>query len=486
MIQMKKADLLALGSVDLHRELAVSGSYDVVVAGGGAAGLVAAVAAGRHGARTLLVEPRSYVGGNAAVGQQILGTHTITGLRAVNGLPAEFLRRLKGLGAASDAILDARICAIVAVEPVWVKILALEMLAEAGVHVLLHSRVTDVICDGSAVCGLVMDDKRVVGCQVAIDATGDGLVGMAAGVPHELGAGNNGLVQPATLAFRMGNVDVRRGHRQLLERGHQIFHEQFVKSLSIPVESFSPWSGSFFNANVFRQEVLAAIQDGTLPADFPQHRVIWWNLPAPGEAMVSMAKVTGFDCTKPDQVSAAEQEALRLVPVLVSFLRKRIPGFEQAHLIDVAPQLGVREARRLLGDYLLTEQDVLAGAQFDDNIGLGAYYLDVHPPQGGDKTVDSMQYPLSPYGIPYRCLLPRGVDNLLVAGRCASVTARAFGSTRVIATCMVQGQAAGTAAAISANLGLTPRSVPIADIQSSLRRSGVFVAAGDADESLVF
>jgi hypothetical protein len=165
----------------------------------------------------------------------------------------------------------------------------------------------------------------------------------------------------------------------------------------------------------------------------------------------------------------------------MNFFQRYIPGFDKSHLIDISPFLGVRETRRVLGDHFLTDEDILSGSGFPDTIGLGAYYLDVHPPRGGDKTVESMQYPLAPYQLPYRMLLPQNVDGLLTTGRCVSCNQRAFGAIRIIPTCMVTGQAAGTAAAMAAVKQLTPREIDVKKLQQSLEESGAFIRPEQAD-----
>lgn len=459
---------------------------DVIIAGGGIAGFAAAVTAGRLGADVVLVEPRNFVGGHAAMGLPMLGTHTITGMRATAGIVEEFLGRLKSLGAATDAVRDARICSFVVLDPAWVKLVALEMLREAGVRVLLRSRVTDVVCESGTVLGVLVNGTTGILGKAVVDATGDGVVAAMAGAPWELGEGNNGLLQPATLLFRMGNVDVQRGHAALLATGDQVFHRELIASLGIDPSTLAPWGSRYFNANAFRKEVREAIQAGDLPVDYPQQRVIWWNAIAPHEAFVLMAKVTGYDGSRVEELSEAEQRAMHTIPTLVTFMQKYVPGFERAYLIDVAPEIGIRETRRIRGDYVLTEPDVLTGTRFRDSIGLGGYYLDVHPPQGGDKSVESMRYPLEPFQIPYRCLVPQEVEGVLVAGRCISTTSRAFGATRVMSCCMVLGQAAGTAAALCADLDTTPRRVPIDALQTSLRHQRVYLHPEDSDSELSF
>lgn len=196
------------------------------------------------------------------------------------------------------------------------------MLAEAGVEVLLHSGITDVVCDEKTVLGVVLNGARGIRCQVVVDTTGDGTLAALAGAPFELGNENDGWLQPATLIFRMGNVDVGRGRQALLDTGKQIFHEEFFAALGVSRSEYAPWGSEYFNANAFRKEVEEAIRAGDLPPDFPQQRVIWSNLLVPNEAMVLMAKVIGVDASRTEELSAAESRALALVPTLVAFMPK--------------------------------------------------------------------------------------------------------------------------------------------------------------------
>jgi hypothetical protein len=467
-------------------DIRIADDYDVVVVGGGVAGVAAAIAAGRLGARVLLVERKNFLGGNAAMGLHINGPHTITGKRATGGIPEELFGRMKVLGAASDVVLDARICSFLVVEPAWTKIVAQQMVMEAGVTVMLHSGVTDVIMHESAVIGVVVNGTRGIACRTVVDTSGDGVVAAMAGAPFEIGHENDGWAQPSTLVFRMGNVDTDRAHQALLEPGRYIYHAAFFESLGLDKKRYAPFSGKYINANGFREELLAAIEAGDLPTDLPQQWVIWSSLLVPGEVNVLMAKVIGLDASQTESLSESELRAMALVPQLVTFMQKYIPGFEQSHLIELAPQIGIRESRRIFGEYLLNEHDVLNGHHFPDSIGLAGYYLDTHPPRGENKKLESMQYPLEPFQMPYRSLVPLEVDGVLLAGRCSSANAKAFGAIRVIPPCMVQGQAAGTAAAIAAYQGIAPRTLDVTDVQASLREQGALLYPEDADESLVF
>lgn len=459
----------------------VSGECDVLVAGGGIAGFAAAVASARGGARTVLVEPRNAIGGNAAQGLHLLGFHTINGLRAAAGIAEELVGRLKHYGAATDIVPDCRICSFAVVEPGWLKIIAFQMLESSGVDVQFHTAVTDVLMDGERIRGAVLNGKRAILCRSVVDATGDGTVAALADAPFEVGADNDGWPQPSSLFMRIGGVDVERCRKVIVEEEQQVFHREFLASQGIDHTGMAPYREGPYNANAFLDRVVKAKEDGVLPKTMVQERVIFETLIPPGEVIALQAKVIGKNAADERQLSLAQAEATRQVIPVMNFFKRYIPGFESSHLIDIAPFLGVRETRRVLGDHFLTDVDILSDTRFDDAIGLGAYYLDVHPPRGGDKTVDSMQYPLEPYQLPYRMLLPRNVEGLLITGRCVSCNQRAFGAIRIIPTCMVLGQAAGTAAAIAATNRTTPRDIDVAKLQQTLDESGALLRPGQAD-----
>ena len=463
-----------------------AGKCDVLVVGGGVAGVSAALAAARTGARTVLVERRNFVGGNAAMGLPLLGFHSITGKRGAAGLAEELVSRLKHYQAATDAIADARICSFVVVEPGWVKVVAFQMLERAGVEVLFHSVVTGVLADGGPVRGVVVNGRRALHCKTVVDASGDGVIAAMAAAPFEIGDANDGWAQPSTLIMRLGGADTERARRAIIETDQQIVNDAFLESIGLDKRRTSPWASPYYYCNGFRAEVAQAKADGVLPPDFAQARAIFANLLAPGEVIASMAKVVGRNAAADQGISDAEADASRLVAPIMEFFTRYLPGFENCHLIDLAPQIGVRETRRIIGEHVLSDTEILAGARFRDSIGLGTYYLDVHPPRGGDKTIESMQYPLEPFELPYRMLLPRDVEGLVLAGRCAAANQRAFGSVRVSVTCMVMGQAAGTAAALAAKSGSTPRQTDLDELQGRLVEAGALLHPEQADERFDF
>jgi hypothetical protein len=287
-------------------------------------------------------------------------------------------------------------------------------------------------------------------------------VAALAGCPFAKGEEGSGALQPPSLVFRMGGVDTERIR-------HMAIHAREECECRLPAFGFSERHYIFAG---FRRAVSAAKECGELPPDFPMKVVIFSTLPQPGEAAMNFAKVLDVDGTDPDDMARGELKARTELPLLVQFLQKRIPGFEQSWLVAAGHQLGIRETRRIQGDYELTREDVLEGRRFTDAIALAYYPIDVHNPAGGDALIRD---PVGPYAIPYLSLIAKGASNLLVAGRCISSDRGANGSVRVMGICMATGQAAGTAAAMCAGEGLPPRQLDVQRLQQILREQGAIL-----------
>jgi hypothetical protein len=227
----------------------------------------------------------------------------------------------------------------------------------------------------------------------------------------------------------------------------------------------------------FEDELERAIQAREL-GDLKREHVLFFNTHRPNEVIVNMSRVTGVNPLDPQSLTQAEIEAREQVVAIMAFLRRRIPGFAHAHITAVGGRVGVRESRRIVGEVVLTAEDLSGGRRWPDVIARSAYPIDIHSPTGEiDASLDEFQDDyLSQgvtYDIPYRCLVPKRVDQLLAAGRCISTTAEAHGATRVSPTCMALGQAAGTAAALAARAGVTPRELAVAELQDVLISQGV-------------
>ncbi len=440
----------------------------VLVVGAGAAGVNAAIAAARDGAATLLVESHGFLGGVSTT-LTWLGFHDQDYRLAVKGLPLEIARRLQDAGVAAEFAFDPRVGSVLSLDGHYWKCLAMQMVRDAGAKVLLDTRMVDTLREGDRIRGVVVEHKsgrQPIEADVTIDCSGDGDVAARGGVEWEKGSTATGELQAPTLVFRLGGADRRAfvaackdprySFRDMINPYPEI-REKVLRHLdSMPV----------FLANGFRGFVDRAREQGEY--DIPQLRVNLIKLHRDDEFSIIMTKVAGVDPTDVSSLSRAYEEAYRQVPELIRFFRKWVPGFAEARLIDIAPLLGVRESRRVMGDYVLTAEDLFSARQFDDSVALCGYQIDIHRPDGSVELRN-----LETYDIPFRSLVARGVDGLLVAGKCISATHEAISSTRVIPVCMALGQAAGTAAALAVGQAVTPRQLDVAALRSRLIDQGV-------------
>ncbi|MFC0526098.1 FAD-dependent oxidoreductase [Phytohabitans kaempferiae] len=445
----------------------------VVVVGSGAAGLAAALAAGRAGVPTTLIESGGFVGGNSAI-LPWLGFHSRRYQQVVDGIAGEIVAELRALGEASEITLDPVCGSAVSMNSHVYRCVAMRLLREAGVRVMLHTLLVDVVRAGDRVTGVVVQRKsgsELVAGDVFVDATGDGDLSALAGADWAKGRTADGRVQAPTLVFRVGGIDREQfvaglmradiGFRDLLA-DHPVALDRLRERL--PTQQVIVLGG-------FAGLIKQATEAGEL--DVPASRVVGVKTHPPDELVAVTTKVAVFDPIDADSLSDAYADAYAQVMPLMNFFVKWLPGFKSARLLEIAPMLGIRESRRIMGDYVLTTDDVQAGRTFDDGVAVGAYHIDIHTPDG--SWVDSRS--VRPYDIPLRALTVRGVENLFVAGKCMSASHEAIGSTRVITTCMAQGQAVGTAAAHAVHNRVGIRDVPIGPLQAALLRGGAVLRA---------
>lgn len=447
------------------RPALVAADTDVLVVGGGPAGLGAAVGAADAGARVVLAERYGFLGGNAtaALVMPLMSFHTQRPARekigattllptdhgpgeaVVAGVLRRLLERLVSVGGAIRPSLATGY--VVPFDPEWFKIVALDLLDDAGVQFLLHAFASGVVCDGR-VRGVIFETKSgplVVRARVTVDCTGDGDVAVRAGAPSEVGRAD-GLVQPMTLMFRM--VDFERAAFEAYVREHP-----------------AQWRGVHGLWELVRQ----ATEAGEL--DLPREDILFFATPHEREVSVNSTRITRVLGTEVWDLAYAEWLGRRQMRQIAAFFRKYVPGFERAYVAQSGVHVGVRETRRIVGDYQLNVEDVLGARKFDDAIARGAYPVDIHNPTGAGTILKRLP-PGEAYDIPLRCLLPQKAEGLLVAGRCLSGTHEAHSSYRVMPIVMATGQAAGVCAALAAMRGITPRAMPVQEIQRELIRQG--------------
>lgn len=444
-------------------EIPVRNEVDVLVVGGGPAGLMAAQAAAKvPGTKVMLVESRGFLGGNMVIGIPMLGFLGRKGNVVIKGLPGEFMERLQKKGQASHHRPCPLHVSLAVLDLEGVKHLSYEIVKESGIELLMYTFATDVIMDGNTIKGVIVDSKKgreAILAKRVIDCTGDGDIAFRAGVPMKYG-NEKGIPQPVGLMFSMRGVDSQKLRNAVAD------HPDVYDIDFIPQEYFRGEDVCTFVG--FRNQIKKARENGY---DLHVDRTIFTSGMAPDEWWVNMSRTNGTDATDPAQYTYAEMDCAKQNEEVVRYLKEYIPGFENAYVDRVAPFVGVRETRRIEGEYEFTEEDIFNCAKFDDAICVTAYPVDLHHPVGGDCT---LEWCPDCYDIPYRCLVPKKIDGLLVAGRNVSMTHLALASARVMGPAMAMGEAAGKAAALSIKDNVQPRNIDIKELQGALKEEGVY------------
>jgi glycine/D-amino acid oxidase-like deaminating enzyme len=434
------------------RETPVIGDYDVVVLGGGPAGLAAATAAGMHGRRVLLVERYGFLGGmgTAAGVTNFCGLHAnVHGghRQVVHGVAGDLLARIDRLGGlnAPHYGFGTRIMAQ-AYDTAAFKCAADDLLLSHGVAILFHALAAGCVMDGERrIKALLIETKSgraaILG-KMFIDCSGDGDLAALAGATFEKGDAHGNMLYP-TMMFRLSGVDPQAAGES----------SRNIAALMAAAEQRGvkfPRKGAIIR---------------------PQKHTSEWRV---NVTQVKTPQGRAVDATSAAELSAGEIEGRRQAIDFFTFLKSEAPGFAESYVVDIPPQLGVRETRRVNGRYQLTADDVLTCASFDDTIGVNGWPIENHAageviwrwPEEGSRGFNHL---------PYRMLLPPSLDNLLVAGRCASMTHEGQSAARVSGGCFVMGQAAGTAAHLSLAANGVSADIPIEKLQETLESDGVYL-----------
>ncbi|MBQ0081296.1 MAG: FAD-dependent oxidoreductase [Alistipes sp.] len=446
-----------------EREIPVINEVDVLVVGGGPAGLMAAQAAAKGGRlKVMLLEQRGYLGGNLTIGLPILAFLGPKGNQVVKGAAQKFIDRLKAKNAASEHKRCKLHMSLTIIDSEEAKTTAWEMMDEANVKVMCYTFVSDAIVENGQIKGVIIESKRgreAILAKTVIDASGDGDVAARAGVEYHKGDDKGGM-QPPTLMYCMRGVCVEKLRDAICNEPEKYDMD------TMPHEQFR--NGNFITVGL-RGRIKEAQKAGL---DIPVARTILITGLKEDEIWVNMTRVNGVDSTDPDSYTHGEHEARKQMYVITDYLKRFIPGFENAWIEKVAPFMGIRESRVIEGRYVLTAQDILQRTQFPDVITVAGYPVDIHHSNGNDCT---MIFCDDAYGIPYRTLLPKNIEGLLVAGRCSSMNHEAMAATRVMSTCMALGEAAGCAARIAAEDKVKVSEVNVKKVQEALLENGAFL-----------
>jgi hypothetical protein len=445
-----------------QRQIEIIDDVDVCIVGGGPAGVAAAVAAARAGARTFRIERHGFVGGMWTAGMVL----TLAGYnswlrpyhRCVGGVPSEWIARATRLGGAEDNqgwVLNS--------DPETMKLVGDQMLEEAGVKCLLHTWGASPIVEDGSVKGVLIenvDGRTAIMAGVTVDCTGNGDMFVRSGAKWVKGD----TLQPMTMPFRIGNVDLDPS----IDHAKPALIPIGPEPLFLREPLLSEVASRRGDVDCDRVAMRAARAEGKLPLFGGP----WFGGLEKDIAWVNTTRILG-DASIAAELTRAEIEGRRDSFALFAYFRDNLPGFDKSRLLHTSTQIGVRETRRLVGAYTLVGSDIETNRWFDDGIALGCWPIDVHPSRE-DVGVHAMYVPL-PYHIPYRCLLPQNVGGLLAAGRCISVDRDALGSTRVGATCAATGQAAGVAAALAAKQGIQPADLDVRTLRAWLVDQGAIV-----------
>jgi len=431
-------------------QLPVEREVDVLVVGGGPAGVGAAFAAARNGADTLIVEQFNCLGGVATAGGHghicLYSAYWDRTHRVVGGIPYEMGRRVDeaGYGVCTMASVDF--------EVEGMKLVLEQMAEECGCGLLYHTFFCDTIVNDGKVVGAVIQNKggrRVVRAKRTVDCTGDGDVAAAAGCSFHVGEPETGRCQPVTLMFTIGGVEWDRVVEWRTDHSMQHAWNEAQKKRDM---------------RPFQTKIMG----------------FWWTPTRPDQVGVNFTHITDIDATRAEDLTRATVEGRKQAYEAIAVFRKYVPGMENCYMVSTPNTVGIRESRRIVGEHCLTKDEVVNWSTFDDSIGYGSFFIDIHNTGGPGMDEKTWRPPRGfKYQIPYRILVPRDVDNLLVAGRCASCDHEALGSLRVMPQCGVMGEAAGTASALSLERDVTPRKLDVAVLQAQLRRQGCILDEND-------
>ena len=444
--------------------------YDVVVAGGGIAGTLAAVAASRHGAKVLIVEETGFLGGCLTTcGTGPMMTFHAGDKQVIKGLGDELIERLKAKKLSPGHTVDSTgyTYTVTPFDAEGMK-RELELMAiESGAELLYHAKIVSAeVKDGKAESITVtsMGEMIRIKADVFIDSTGDAILLKLAGVHVESGRKPDGVNQPMTMNFKLSGVDIPLIRKTMEE------HVELFPFLA-PHEKGLEKKASRLSFSGFQDIMKKGIESGEL--DIDRDIVLCFETNNLNEVIVNMTRIPRLNPLDPFDISKAETEGRRQVWEMYAFLKKHVPGFKDALLLTSGPRVGVRSSGRMVGVHSITAEDILNETMFSDGIACCGYPIDIH--SDGAETKSTFLRWGGYYSIPYRCLINNTVQNVMAAGRDISCTFEAHASLRVSPCCTATGQAAGTAAALAVKDSISPLSVNTDVLRAILKEDGAVI-----------
>lgn len=445
----------------------VNYEVDVLVAGGGPAGIGAALKAAAMGKKVLLIEQMNCLGGIAGAGLHghicCYDAWNDKTRRVVGGTCYDIAMRVvdDGYGTYDGYGFSF--------EVEWFKKALEQMMGEMeNLQILYYTQFSNVICEDGKIKYVLIQNKsgrQAVSAKMVIDATGDADVAACAGVPYEKGRESDGAMQPMTLMFQIGGL-VRESYVQFRTED---YYEQYAEA-------------GAKKGDDMRQVFLEAQRRGDMEPFQTKVMGFWWTATRPDQMGANFTHIVDKDPTNAEDLTYATIEGRRQAYESIKVFRKYIPGFEDSWVSHCGALIGTRESRRIVGEYKITLDDLLAEREFEDSIGYGSFFIDIHNCTGPGMDEET-RYPHKgfKYQIPYRALVPKTIDNLLVAGRCISCDHDALGSLRVMPQCFIEGDAAGIGAAMAIDHGISPREVSITELQKKLREFQAIITRKDIE-----
>ncbi|MCX7919385.1 MAG: FAD-dependent oxidoreductase [bacterium] len=431
------------------RKIPVVEEVDVLIVGGGTAGAVAGIAAGRMKVNTLIIEQFGFLGGTQTGALVTPMMHNqVNGVQLNPGIGMEIMDRLKltgDTGGDNNGRFNAEM----------LKYVLDDFVTEANVQVRFHTFASDAIVENGKIKGVVVESKsgrQAIVAKQVVDCTGDADIAVRAGVPYSAGREEDGMNQAMSLRFHLGNINLVK----FCEFLNKIAPDRAFEQQPTHLHTASVWGTNWALVPYFER----GVQEGILERSDGDYFQLFSVPGRPNELAFNCPRISqrvkGYDVT---DLTYAQIEGRKKIRRLLAFMKKYFPGFENAYIVFTAPMVGVRESRRIKGEYLLTIDDIVNARKFPDPVARNNYPVDIHNPKGSGTKFHYQLQPNQYHEVPYRCLVPLKIDNLLVAGRCISATFEAQSSIRIQSNCYAFGEAAGIAAALCVKKRTTPRTL---------------------------